>query len=99
MQSYLEDYNEMSNNPMNLVLFQFAIQHIARICRVIKQPQGNVLLVGVGGSGRQSLAKLGAFIQGFDIYQVCMCTYLSQRSTFQTKTKNNIAFHHHLVCF
>jgi dynein heavy chain len=71
MQSYLEDYNEMSNNPMNLVLFQFAIQHIARICRVIKQPQGNVLLVGVGGSGRQSLAKLGAFIQGFDIYQVC----------------------------
>ena len=91
MQSYLEDYNEMSNNPMNLVLFQFAIQHVARICRVIKQPQGNVLLVGVGGSGRQSLAKLGAFIQGFDIYQVCMCTYLSNNQFF---FKN---FYHHLV--
>ncbi len=70
MQSYLDDYNEMTNNPMNLVLLQFAIQHVAGICWVIKQPQGNVLLVGVGGSGQQSLARLAAFIQGFDIYQV-----------------------------
>jgi hypothetical protein len=70
MHSYLDDYDEMTNNPMNLVFFWFAIQHVPSICRVIKQPQGHVLLVGVGGSGRQSLARLGAFIQGFGIYQV-----------------------------
>ncbi|BFI29560.1 dynein axonemal heavy chain [Marchantia polymorpha subsp. ruderalis] len=70
MLSYLEDYNDLTSTPMNLVLFQFAIQHIARICRVIKQPGGNVLMVGVGGSGRQSLARLAAFIEGFDVYQV-----------------------------
>ncbi|KAL2633853.1 hypothetical protein R1flu_005332 [Riccia fluitans] len=70
MLSYLEDYNDLTSTPLNLVLFQFAIQHIARICRVIKQPGGNVLMVGVGGSGRQSLARLAAFIEGFDVYQV-----------------------------
>lgn len=70
MLGYLEDYNDLNSTQMNLVLFQFAIQHIARICRVIKQPGGNVLLVGVGGSGKQSLARLAAFIEGFDVYQV-----------------------------
>nr|AML30857.1 axonemal inner arm dynein heavy chain 1 [Marsilea vestita] len=70
VQNYLEDYNAVSNKQMNLVLFQFALHHISRICRVVKQPGGNSLLVGVGGSGRQSLARLAAFIQGFDIFQV-----------------------------
>ncbi|EFJ27757.1 hypothetical protein SELMODRAFT_94851 [Selaginella moellendorffii] len=70
MQAYLEDYNQVNTKQMNLVLFQFAIQHISRICRVIKQPGGNALLVGVGGSGRQSFARLAAFIEGFDIFQV-----------------------------
>jgi dynein heavy chain len=70
IQTYLEDYNAVTSKQMNLVLFQFAVHHISRICRVIKQPGGNTLLVGVGGSGRQSLARLAAFIQGFEVFQV-----------------------------
>lgn len=47
---------------MNLVLFMTAIQHIIKIVRVITTPLGHCLLVGVGGSGRKSLATLSAYI-------------------------------------
>ena len=65
----LEEYNS-SNNIMNLVLFKQAMQHVCRICRIIFNPSGNAMLVGVGGSGKQSLSRLAAFICGYDVVQL-----------------------------
>ena len=57
---------------MNLVLFDDALEHLTRVHRVIRMDQGHALLVGVGGSGRQSVARLAAFAAGCDIFEITL---------------------------
>ncbi|CAG9858599.1 unnamed protein product [Phyllotreta striolata] len=70
MNFYLSEYNLISKSPMNLVMFKFAIEHVSRVSRVLNQPNGNVLLVGVGGSGRHSAAKLATFMADDAIFEI-----------------------------
>lgn len=60
MEEYMDDYNQISTTKLKLVLFMDAIQHVCRITRILRQPLGNALLLGMGGSGRQSLTKLAS---------------------------------------
>jgi len=58
----MERHNASTSKPLDLVLFDYAVIHLLRICRIIKMRKGNALLIGVGGSGRQSLSQLAVFL-------------------------------------
>jgi len=69
-EEYLDDYNMNTSKQMSLVFFNDHCEHLTRIVRVIRQPRGNALLVGVGGSGKQSLTRVAAAIQDCKCFQI-----------------------------
>uniref|UniRef100_A0A8C3IXU7 Dynein axonemal heavy chain 6 n=1 Tax=Chrysemys picta bellii TaxID=8478 RepID=A0A8C3IXU7_CHRPI len=70
LQDYLDDYNITNSKETKLVFFQDAIEHVSRIARMIRQERGNALLVGVGGTGKQSLTRLASHICGYKCFQI-----------------------------
>jgi dynein heavy chain, axonemal len=69
-------YND--NNPvMNLVLFEDAMKHVCRITRIIMPSSGHGLLVGVGGSGKQSLSRLAASMMYMTAFQITISSTYS----------------------
>ncbi len=71
LETALIEYNE-THAEMKLVLFDDAVLHIARIVRIIKNTGGHALLVGVGGSGKQSLSKLTAHVVGYSLMSIAV---------------------------
>eukprot|EP00605_Chrysophyceae_sp_TOSAG23-4_P000236 GSChrysophyteH1.ASY1.ANO1.273.1 assembled CDS len=67
----LEDYNmEPKLLPMDLAMFSDATMHITRIYRILSQARGNMMLIGVGGSGRSSLARLSSYIASMNVFTI-----------------------------
>ncbi|XP_011505656.1 PREDICTED: dynein heavy chain 7, axonemal-like [Ceratosolen solmsi marchali] len=65
----LEEYNSTHKTKINIVLFRYALEHLARICRILASPYGSLLMVGINGSGRQSLTKLASEMINCALFQ------------------------------
>lgn len=48
--------------PPSIVFFDGAIEHVLRLARILRHPGGHALLLGLGGSGKQTLARLAASV-------------------------------------
>ncbi|CBH10362.1 dynein heavy chain, putative [Trypanosoma brucei gambiense DAL972] len=71
VEAMLDEVNTPTKK-MDLVMFDMALDHLLRITRVISLPRGNCLLVGVGGSGKQSLTRLAAAICQMEVFEVVL---------------------------
>ncbi|CAB3257081.1 unnamed protein product [Arctia plantaginis] len=65
----LHEYNTNHKTKINIVLFNHALEHLSKICRLLSMPSGNGLLVGVAGSGRQSLTRLATTMMRQNVFQ------------------------------
>jgi dynein heavy chain len=68
----LEDYSLAKKIKNSIVLFDYVIEHLSRILRIIKTPRGNALLIGIGGSGKKSLTRLAAYAAGYEVFEITL---------------------------
>ncbi|GMG17952.1 unnamed protein product [Phytophthora fragariaefolia] len=64
--------NSAHHPSLDLVLFEDAMVHTAAISRILVQPRGHAMLLGMGGCGKRSLARLAAFMTGFRCFEIEM---------------------------
>ncbi|CAM9197261.1 unnamed protein product [Discosporangium mesarthrocarpum] len=68
---YQDEYNLGGKGAeMSLVFFPDAVRHLLRIARILRQPRGNAILVGLAGSGRESLTQLATSMAGATMVRV-----------------------------
>ncbi|OHT09907.1 Dynein heavy chain family protein [Tritrichomonas foetus] len=71
LDDYLEEYHFSRRQQSDPILFfDSAVQHITRISRILRQPRGHAVLVGVAGTGKRTLARFAAYVSECDLAEI-----------------------------
>ncbi len=72
IENYLNEYNRQatSKTSLDIVIFALVIEHVSRIVRIIKQPNGHAMLIGIGGTGRTCVTKMATFMADMQLFQI-----------------------------
>ena len=62
---------------MPLVLFDEVLDHVLRIDRIFRQPQGHLILIGISDAGKTTLSRFVAWMNGLSVFQVHYTLFLS----------------------
>ena len=88
-QEMLDEYNVQGkpHRNLNLVLFEYCLEHLTRIHRVLRMPRGHVLLVGPSGCGKKSLCELAAFAANRQLYEINLIASTFNLRVFEAELK------------
>lgn len=64
---------------VKIVLFDEVLDHVLRIDRIFRQPQGHLLLIGVSGAGKTTLSRFVAFMNGLSVFQIRVSQYVTTK--------------------
>eukprot|EP00698_Gefionella_okellyi_P018829 TRINITY_DN568_c0_g1_i2.p1 TRINITY_DN568_c0_g1~~TRINITY_DN568_c0_g1_i2.p1 ORF type:complete len:4478 (+),score=1217.70 TRINITY_DN568_c0_g1_i2:54-13487(+) len=68
---FQQEHNSSTRGvKLDLVLFDEALKNLFKIVRILTTAGGHALLLGVGGSGKQTLTRLAAYIIGSYTFQI-----------------------------
>ena len=86
---------------MDLVLFEDAMKHVCKVSRIISNDSGHALMVGVGGSGKQSLSRLASFISQYSTMSIMISSSynLNDLKTDQQKMYMKAGVKDEGICF
>ena len=69
--SYVSERNaDVPKAPISLAPFKAAVDLIARTVRALRLDMGHAMLVGPPGTGKRTVAKLAAYLAGFELLEL-----------------------------
>lgn len=64
------DLNQKAAGELNLIFFRDTVEHISRVARALAFPRGHVMAIGLGGSGKRTVAQFAAFLAGYRLARI-----------------------------